>query len=383
MAGTSQKRILVVDDDASIMQLLRLILSNEGYEVTATGNGEEAYEIALRQNPDLAILDVMMPVLDGYALCRKLRQNASTRFLPIIMLTAHGDVADRIKGFEAGADDFLIKPFEPKELTYRVRNLLARSQAVAKAPSTERPRGNVVAIFGAKGGVGKTTIAVNLAITLKRKTAKSVVLFDADLSFGDIGVQLNLPIVRSVLDLIEHADEIDGELVEQVLVPHRSGIRVLLSPYNRERGELVNGDHIRKIVAALISAYDYIVVDCHSTYDERTLNVLEHSNVVLLVVTPEIGPLMNTSYFMEIADKLGLDLGKIQIILNRSNSNVGIEAIEIERSLRQRIDFRIASGGTQVVQSVNQGNPISLTQPNHPFALQIGQIADALLKRFG
>ncbi|MBI3538293.1 MAG: response regulator [Chloroflexi bacterium] len=381
MTDAGLKRVLVVDDDASILQLLRLILSNEGYEVISSSNGQDAYEKAVRQIPDLAILDVMVPGMDGYALCRKLRENRDTRAVPIIMLTAHGDVADRIKGFEAGADDFLIKPFEPKELTYRVRNLLARAQTVPQAQGKGRPRGRIISIFGAKGGVGKTTIAVNLAIALKRKTNKRIVLIDADLSFGDIGVQLNLPIVRSVLDLANRAEDIDADLLEQVLVQHSSGIRVLLSPYNRERGELVTADHIRKILDVLSEQYDFVLVDNHSTYEERTLLALEHADVTLVVVTPEIGPLMNTSYFMEIAEKLGLDLNKVQVLLNRSNSNVGIEAIEIERSLHQRIDFRIQTGGIPVVQSVNKGNPIVLAQPNHPFSLQIAQIAETLLKK--
>ncbi|MBI3914900.1 MAG: response regulator [Chloroflexi bacterium] len=378
---STPKRILAVDDDPAIVELLRVILSNEGYEVITADSGEAAYEIAVKQSPDLAIVDVNLPKMDGYALCRQLRQNAVTSLLPIIMLTAHGDVGDRIKGFEAGADDFLLKPFEPKELAYRARNLLARANAFPPDASKNRQRGHIIAVFGAKGGVGKTTIAVNLAITLKRKANKKVVLVDADLSFGDIGVQLNLPIVRSILDLANRAEEIDQELVEQVLTQHDSGIRVLLSPYNRERGELVTGDHIRKILEVLVEHYDYVIVDNHSAYDDRTLTSLERANVILLVVTPEIGPLMNTNYFMEIAEQLGIQLKKLQIVLNRANSNVGIEPREIERSLRQRIDFRIQTGGASVVQSVNQGKPIALHQPNHPFALQIQQIADALVKK--
>ena len=201
------------------------------------------------------------------------------------------------------------------------------------------------------------------------------------LSFGDIGVQLNIPIVRSVLDLATRVEDIDDSMVEQVLAPHSSGIRVLLSPYNRERGELVTAAHIGKALDILIAQYDYVVVDNHSTYDERAIISLERADLILVVVTPEIGPLMNTSYFIEIAEKLGLDLGKVQIVLNRSNSNVGIVGLEIERTLQQRIDFRIQSGGTQVVQSVNQGTPIIQSQPNHPFSVQVAQMAEVLLKK--
>ncbi|MFM7885556.1 MAG: response regulator, partial [Pseudanabaena sp.] len=118
-----KEKILVVDDEASIRRILETRLSMIGYEVVTAADGEEAIEVFHKENPDLVVLDVMMPKLDGYGVCQELRKESD---IPIIMLTALGDVADRITGLELGADDYVVKPFSPKELEARIRSVLRR-----------------------------------------------------------------------------------------------------------------------------------------------------------------------------------------------------------------------------------------------------------------
>lgn len=381
MNPSTPPRILIVEDDPAISELMRLLLTRGGYQVIAVNSGEAAWEQVTRQPPDMAIVDVVLPGMDGYALCRNLRQNMATRTLPIVLLGSKGEVADKIAGFEAGADDYLLKPFDPQELSYRVKNLLARAQAVMVSPAKPAARGRIIAFFGPKGGVGKTTLAVNAAIVLYRRTGKRLVLFDADVFFGDLGLQLNMPPVRSILDLVKSFDDLDREFIEQVVVTHSSGVRVLLSPFQREHAELITAHHIKRLLDLLAELYDYVVVDCHATYDERTLVILEQANDIFLVVTPEIGPLINASMFLDLASKLSLDTRRIHVVLNRADSNVGIEAGEVERTLRQQIAFRVMSGGRQVVLSVNRGTPLVLQQPNHPFSQQIQKMVEFLVKK--
>ena len=118
-----KEKILVVDDEASIRRILETRLSMIGYEVVTAADGEEAIAVFHQENPDLVVLDVMMPKLDGYGVCQELRKESD---IPIIMLTALGDVADRITGLELGADDYVVKPFSPKELEARIRSVLRR-----------------------------------------------------------------------------------------------------------------------------------------------------------------------------------------------------------------------------------------------------------------
>ncbi|MFQ5945214.1 MAG: response regulator transcription factor [Anaerolineae bacterium] len=124
-------QVLVVDDEANIVELAQLYLSREGYEVVTAADGEEALEVWKREKPDLIVLDLMMPKMDGWEVCRRLRAESD---LPIIMLTARGDEVDRVAGLEMGADDYVVKPFNPRELVARVRAVLRRVQSRGKTP---------------------------------------------------------------------------------------------------------------------------------------------------------------------------------------------------------------------------------------------------------
>lgn len=378
---TQATRILVVDDDRALAELLRRILVKEGYEVVVSHSGEDAIKRSMQEGFDLAVLDVMLPGMDGYTLCRRMRQNPSTQYVPILMLTAKGDIADKIAGFEVGADDYMTKPFQPKELVYRAQSLLARNQPQAMDENVEDDHGRVIAVFGSKGGVGKTTIATNLAVALRQRSEKRVALVDADFFFGDVGVHLNLPAVRTIYDLIKSMSHLDAETIEQAMIPHPSGIRVLLSPFRPEDGEQVSVADIEEIVRTVARLYDFVVIDCQPSYGNRMLKVLELATDVLMVVTPEVGPLKNTSLFLDWASELGYAVEKVNILLNRYNSNVGIGAEEIERTLEHEVSFRIMSGGRPVVMSVNRGVPLMLEEPDHPFSLQVSHVADYYIER--
>ncbi|HZI50409.1 MAG TPA: response regulator transcription factor [Terriglobia bacterium] len=121
------ERVLIVDDDPDIVRLVRYNLSHSGFEVQTAATGREALELVQKQPPDLVVLDVMLPDVDGLEVCRTLRQQSSSRRIPILMLTARGEEIDRVVGFELGADDYVSKPFSPRELVLRVKSILRRS----------------------------------------------------------------------------------------------------------------------------------------------------------------------------------------------------------------------------------------------------------------
>lgn len=373
---------MVVDDDLKMGELLRLVLTQEGHQVIVANTAENAFTLATQQPPQAFIIDVVLPGMDGFALTRKLRDNASTRAVPIMIVSSKDEVAAKVAGFEAGADDYLVKPFEPEELKYRIKNLLTRTRPQLEKKNAGRTPGKTVVFFGSKGGVGKTSIALNLAVALQKKSVgKKIALVDADYGFGDIAARLNLATTRSVLDLVRNVDQIDPELVNQVMVSHSSGLRVLLNPVHPAEAEFITPEHVKKIMGMVTCLYDIIVIDCQSTYEERTLAILDRADMLMLVVTPEIGPVKNASQFLELAEDLGISSEKIYIILNRFNSNVGIEPEEIERTYKRKIAFNLSSAGRTITLSSNQGTPLVLAQPTHPFSQQIFQLAEGLTKR--
>ncbi len=381
MSQLVQKRILVASNDPTLFKLLNLLLTSEGYPVAQAISAAEASEKSAALKPHMVVIDDSLPSTDSAELCRRLRQRIAARYQAILVISSKSDFNDKIAALQAGADEYLTKPFDSKELVYRVKNLLAHVEAQTNAAEAAPPaRGHVIAFFGTKGGVGKTTLAVNTALALHLKSGGRVLIFDADFFFGDVGVHLNMPPTRSFSDLIQHIDELEAELVEQVVLRHSSGMRVLLSPFRPEQAELITPEHVKRLLAYLAEVYDYVVVDCYAAYDDRTLSILERADEIIVVVTPEVGPIKNTSVFLDIAGKMGLSLDKVHILLNRANSDVGIAVQEIERSFKHRVAFSIVSGGRAVVLSVNHGQPLALAKPDHPVYQEISRLADWLIK---
>jgi pilus assembly protein CpaE len=381
MSQIKPARILLVDNNPVSNDLVRLTLGGEGIEVLQVQTAEEAFAKAVGQLPDVAIVEAVLPGMDGYALSRNLRQNEVTKNLPILMLSSKGEIADKVAGFDAGVDDYLTKPFEPTELLVRVRRLLARGKMATAAEAQGPKRGRIIAVFGTKGGVGKTTLSVNLAVALQRKTKARVALMDADFFFGDIALHLNLPPTSTVVDLVERIDQLDPELVERVMITHSSGVRVLLGPTQPEEAEKVTAAHVERLLDALSELYNFVIVDCHPNYDDRNLVILEKADDIMFVVRPELGPLKNMGVFLNLVIKLALPLSKIHIVLNRAGSRSGIEVEQIEQTFRRRIAFRMMSGGRTVVLSVNRGVPLMMEKPNHPLSKQISGMADYLSKQ--
>jgi two-component system, OmpR family, phosphate regulon response regulator PhoB len=123
--------VLIIEDEPDIRDLLAFHLEREGYAVTKAGNGAEGLRLARAASPDLILLDLMLPEMDGFEVCRRLRQDPATQGVPLVMLTARGDEVDRVLGLELGADDYVVKPFSPREVVARVRAVLRRSRPAA------------------------------------------------------------------------------------------------------------------------------------------------------------------------------------------------------------------------------------------------------------
>jgi pilus assembly protein CpaE len=208
-------RILVVDDSPFNLKLASAALSPAGYDVVTAGNGREALESVETMQPNLVILDVMMPDLNGYEVCRHLRRKRSTMHLPIMMLTANDALEERVNGFDAGADDYMSKPFEPAELQARVKALLRRFTPVQAEPETPSVQGKVIAVFSLRGGIGVSTLATNLAVGLNQIWSKPTALVDLALTSGQSALMLNLPLRNSWGDLARASlEEIDDQMLD-------------------------------------------------------------------------------------------------------------------------------------------------------------------------
>ncbi|HEY7589410.1 MAG TPA: response regulator [Candidatus Limnocylindrales bacterium] len=355
-------KILVVDDDPNVQRLLQYTLKQEGYEVVTAADGAEGFRLWGAENPALILLDVMLPKLDGYQVATKIRQEeGESGHVPIIMLTAEREVEQKVRGLRAGADDYLIKPFHPAELLARIKSLLARF-APRDALVGRPPLGRVFALYGAKGGVGTTTIAINAAIALHRELGRKVCLVDGNLQFGDHRVFLDLGLDRrSIVDIVT-ATSIDQDLVRQVLVKHDSGIDLLLAPPSPETAELVTHEHMPVILDHLRSLYDYILVDIDKRLDDVNLGIIETAEKVFVVMTADLSCLKNVRLVLETIGHLGYEKTKVQLVLNRSNAFTGINVKNAEGALKRSIDHQIVNEYRGAISALNSGAPFMFTK---------------------
>src|SRR5688572_8884658 len=171
-------KILIVDDQAMMIKLMAHPLEQDGFKIITAMTGVEALQKIQSEQPDLVVLDVMLPDTNGIDVCRRIRQVLNLADLPIIILSGQTELSAKIQGLESGADEYVTKPVDPKEMAVRVKTLLARTQRlrqVVVTPTGHRQRqGKVVAVIGAKGGVGTTTLAANLLVGLAMRNYKCI-----------------------------------------------------------------------------------------------------------------------------------------------------------------------------------------------------------------
>ncbi len=379
MAAT---KVLVVDDDLNIQRVLVFTLKQEGYEVHVASDGQAGVEMAASIRPDVILMDVAMPKLDGYAATQQIRAAEDGRKVPIIMLTAEADVEQRVKGLRAGADDDIVKPFHPLELIARIKALLARSGGGQQRKVAEKvTMGRLACFYGAKGGVGTTTIAINTAIALATRLKRGTALIDANLQFGDERVFLDLGLdTASMVNAITEPD-LDAELLKKLVVNHHVGIDLLLAPPNPEQADIVverqrtDPGTLSNILSLMRKAYDYTLVDMAKSLDDFNLQLFDEADLIFVVMTADLSCLKNVRLVLETMDSLGYERGKIQLVLNRSNAYTGINVDNAESALGRKIDYQIINEYRGAISALNSGEPFMSSRPDGPLGQSVSKFA--------
>ena len=373
-----QIRVLIVDDIPETRDHLTKLL---GFEsdidvVGAAGSGEEALRLAVELNPDIVLMDINMPDMDGIATTERLASAAPAA--AVVMMSVQGEADYLRRSMLAGAREFLVKPFSSDELTSSIRQVHTRERdkqsrmapiaaaptAATSAPSSNRSGepGMIVAVFSPKGGVGKTTVAVNMAVAAVNELGKKVVVVDGSFQFGDVGVLLNLnPKNKSIADLIPEVEAGELESVDTFVINHSAGIRVLLAPPSPEMAELITPGGVKKVLEALRRDHDLVVVDCTSYFNDTTLAILDSADIILTMLSLEITSIKNMRLFLEVTQQLGYETGKVRLVLNRADSALGIRVADVEHSIGRKVDDTIVSDGRSVVYALNRGVPFFLS----------------------
>lgn len=366
-------RILVIDDDIDLLHMTRLMLQRGGHEVVVTADGADGLVKARQMHPDLAIVDVMMPGVNGYQIVRRLREDPSTASIVTLILTARAQPVDRDAAMAAKADDYMAKPVAPAELLKKVNELLGkRSQAVMPPKLT-------ISLFSLRGGVGATTLAVNLGLAL-RQADRQVCLADLSTRSGHVAMQLRLQAKTSWVDLLPQMNVLGQDTLEKVLLRHEwSGLRILASPFLPPL-QAISGEALAQLFTLLKTMFDALVLDSSGGLDVTTRTALGVSDYVLAIMTPEVASLQSMAATLRTLATLGLADDKLALVVNQVMPRPGLPVPAIEKALGRPVKVLVPYDETQV-QVLGQGTPLLQSNPDSPLAAAVKDITELFAQK--
>jgi DNA-binding response OmpR family regulator/CO dehydrogenase nickel-insertion accessory protein CooC1 len=376
------KKILVVDDNLEVIKLVGLMLETRGYEIIAAQSGAQALAKAQSESPDLMILDIMMPDLDGYEVCKRLRADPATANLPILMFTAKSGTTDKVAGFQAGADDFLTKPIHPDELVSRVETALMRS--ARRVTETVPVRAKIFGLLGSKGGVGTTTLALNVGVVLAQELARGKQVIVADLRSGlaTLGPQLDMRGGGLVRLLNQPVQSIQLEMVEAQLEEHRTGIRILSGQIEPPGvAAAISPTHAQVILRDLGASADYVLLDLGVGLDETNRYLLPACHHIIVTVEPQRVTLaMAQALLSALNHSLSLPSHKIGVvIINKAPSGATFTKDTIQEMLKHELIAIITPAPELAYQASERGVPMVVMQPESLVARQFRNVAEFLM----
>lgn len=369
------QKILIVDDDIDSLKLIGLMLKRQGYQVLAANTGGQALAKVAADLPDLVILDVMMPDMNGYEVCRRLRANADTRLIPIIMFTAKTLIDDKVAGFEAGADDYLTKPTHPAELVARVEAILER---FPKPEVSGQQKGHVTGIFGVKGGLGATTLAVNLGIAAQQAGEQTIVL-DYRLGASTMGPLIGITQHGNLAALVESASNgLDTGALTQGLITHRSGARFMLASSRLvEAQQRVDPDAALSLLDGLRGMSDNVVVDMGSTYTSDVQRLIDATDALILLVETSPSSMYVARNLLQTFQGKGQQL-HIVVTQRQMADGKPPNWQDLETTIGHEVRAVLTAEAVLAQRAENTGQPILVMAPDSIYATQVKQLLHGL-----
>ena len=370
-------RVLLIDDEQFYLKLIQKKLKESDYELEYAKTGADGLAKIQTFDPGVLIVDLKMPEMDGFEVLERLQRNPKFSQIPVIVITAKDELSEKLKAFELGADDYLVKPFQPEELVARMGILTRRgkaAQTVDDGAAERAANASVVAVHSLRGGLGCSSIAVNLGLAFQKLWKKQILLVDGVLTAGQIALMLNAKPHATWENLVGiREDTLDDMVVDEMLCEHESGIRYIASPRFPIASDTFTSEILSHFMEKVKGQNDFIVVDTSHDFSDMAINMLNISSSIVLVMAPEMASLRSTMSALEIYDRLGVSVEKVKIVLNNNSSNAAIKQAQLEKVLKREIDFVLPYEAGEVNRALNFGQPFILENPDLPIcrALEI------------
>jgi pilus assembly protein CpaE len=376
-------RVFIINPDQEETNALIDILSNiEDVEIVGeTGSRESAMNIIGELLPNVVLIDD--EIQDGpFTLSEDITQRFINMAVVILGNTSSEDNLHKL--LQAGARDYVNKPLNPTALVeaiYRAYEFEKKRKVLLPSKTIEQTRtrkAKIISIFSNKGGVGTTTIAVNLAVTLAKNFQSRTILWDLDLYHGIVAVATNVVQRRHLTDLLNEIQYMDEDLFESYLERHESGLAILSAPFTPEFGDFVSAEHVTRILNVARERWDYIIIDNPSYFNEPTIAALRQSDLILLIGSLDLGTIKNIKACLMVMEKLNFSKSRIKLVLNRVGREFGIYPKDIESTLKMPVFATVPADAKSVLTGLNQGVPAALSSPDSDFGKSILSLAAAI-----
>ena len=380
------EKILVVDDDIDTLRLVGLMLQRQGYQIVAANNGHQALAMAQTEGPDIILLDVMMPDMDGFEVCKRLRGNPSTASTPIIMFTAKSQVDDKVIGFDAGADDYLTKPTQPRELFAHIKAVLARTAAKARPAQPVVPpaeRGRVIGVLAAKGGMGVSTLTLNLGLSLHNRTKKEVVVAEFRPGQGSMALELGYQKPEGMSRILQRkVRDITPSDIQAELITHSSGIRLLMASYQPGDGKYaIAADSFEIITKHLSHMGAFIILDLGPGMPPTTEKILPLCDELIIMLEPVPYTIQRTRALMEELVSKGFGEGRVSTVLyNRLRSEFQLSLAQVQEAFKFAISIVFTPAPEVAYQAAKSNTPIVILHPDNLTTQQFNKLAENIAK---
>jgi CheY-like chemotaxis protein/MinD-like ATPase involved in chromosome partitioning or flagellar assembly len=378
------EKILIIDDDVDTLKLVGLMLQKQGYQIIAAANGEQGLTRAEAENPDLILLDVMMPEMDGYEVTKRLRVNSLTANTPILMFTAKTQLDDKVTGFESGADDYLTKPTHPTELIAHVKALLARSSKgkVSTSPLPGEKRSMTIGVLAPRGGQGVTTVAVNLGDALRIATKSDVIVAELRPGMGTLGPDMGEANPSVLTELLSaNLSDLSRQKIQEKLYTHKTGLRLLFGSVQAKDGLLMNAPALMEALVNRMSYLTpYLVLDLGAGLTPLTQKLLPSCNILLVLVEPVTNSVVHSRALSnDLANLTGSKQNIHTIMVNRIRSDTQLNMAQMEELLGQAPLIAITPAPELFFVASRMNTTAIAARPDSLTAQQFAKLAAAIL----
>lgn len=384
------EKILLVDDDLDTLRLVGAMLQRNGFQFIPANNGLQALMLAEKEQPNLVLLDIMMPEMDGYEVTRRLRANPQTTQIPIILFSAKGQVDDKLLGYEVGADDYLTKPTQPRELIAHIKAVLARAQKVVSVPSVTTPytayqRGTVIAVLAARGGLGVTTVAINLGVSIHQTLQKDVIIADLRPGQATIGHELGYLSSDGLNNLLQRDIGVITPIeIERELISYLPGIKLMLaSSHPLDSKYLLHKEHFELITENLARLTNFLILDIGNNLFPFAGKILNLIDELIVVIEPVPLTIKLTKSLLQDLTSFGVGEGRTKFVMvNKLRSNVQLTIPEVQEQLGRVVTGTITSAPELAYHASTNQKAMILQQPESITANQFQQLVEKVARPY-